>query len=153
MPGPDWVSGLFFWKEMRFILSIKILVVAPLTTSNWVCYNKMVHQGIEVLIIQNSHPGLGTRILPIQCLFFKLKAALCPILTGSCQSHSCPVPWIKTEQDSGTLQYTNPFCVPCFLFVGYRLCSASLTFPEFQRADSNHCWSGTGGDTETGEEQ
>ena len=31
---------------------------------------------------------------------------------------------------------TNPFCVPCFLFVGNRLHSASLTFPEFQTADS-----------------
>ena len=146
MPGPDWVSGLFFWKEMRFILSIKILVVAPLTTSNWVCYNKMVHQGIEVLIIQNSHPGLGTRILPIQCLFFKLKAALCPILTGSCQSHSCPVPWIKTEQDSVGVWSTELFCFPSFLLVGYRLYSASLTLPEFQRTDPNSCWSEKGGE-------
>ena len=61
VPGPDWVSGLFFWKEMRFILSIKIPVVTPPTTSNWVCYTKMADQQIEVLIIQDSDLGLGTQ--------------------------------------------------------------------------------------------
>ena len=47
----------------------------------------------------------------------------------------------------------KPFYVPCFLFVGNRLHSASMTFPEFQRADSNSCYSGKGGDAETREEQ
>jgi len=41
----------------------------------------------------------------------------------------------------------------CFLFVGNRLYSASLTFPEFQRADSNICLSGEGGDGEVKENQ
>ena len=34
VPGPKWVSGLCFCEEMRFILSIKIPVVIPPTTSN-----------------------------------------------------------------------------------------------------------------------
>ena len=49
--GPTWVSGLFFWKEMRFVLPIKIPVVTPPTTSNQVCYIKMADQGIEILTI------------------------------------------------------------------------------------------------------
>ena len=61
VPGPDWVSGLFSWKEMRFILPIKIPVVTPPTTSNWVCYTKMADQGTEILIIQDSDPELGTQ--------------------------------------------------------------------------------------------
>ena len=40
---------------------------------------------------------------------------------------------------------TNPFCVPHFLFVGNRLHSASMTFPEFQRAGSNSCSPGSEG--------
>ena len=47
----------------------------------------------------------------------------------------------------------KPFCVPHFLFVGNRLHSASLTFPEFQREGSNSCLSGKGGDAETRAEQ
>ena len=61
VPYPDWALGLFFWKEMRFILSIKSPVVTPPTTSNWVCYNKMADQGIEILIIQDSDLELGTQ--------------------------------------------------------------------------------------------
>ena len=80
------------------------------------------------------------------------EAVLCPILTEGYQSHSCPVPWVKTERDSMGLWSTDPFCVSCFLFVGYRFHSASLTFPEFQRADPNSCWSEKGGDTETEKE-
>ena len=34
-----------------------------------------------------------------------------------------------------------------FLFVGYRLYSASLIFSEFQKEDPNSCWSEKGGDT------
>ena len=63
-------------------------------------------------------------ILTIQCLF----STLCPILTGSYQSHSCPGPWIKTEQDSIEIWSTDPFCFPCFLFLGYKLHPASLTW-------------------------
>ena len=39
------------WKEMRFILSIKIPVVTPPTASNLVCYTKMIDQGIDILIV------------------------------------------------------------------------------------------------------
>ena len=46
---------------MRFILSIKISVVTPPTTSNWACYTKMADQGIEILIIQDSDLGLETQ--------------------------------------------------------------------------------------------
>ena len=69
------------------------------------------------------------------------------------RSHNCPVPWIRTEQDSMGVWSTDPFCVPCFLIVGYRLYSASLTLPEFQRTDPNSCWSEKGRDTKTGEKQ
>ena len=48
-------------KRNRFILSIKIPVIPPPATSNWVCYNKMADQGIEILIIQGSDLGLGTQ--------------------------------------------------------------------------------------------
>ena len=48
-------------KKMRFILSIKIPVIIPPITSNWVCYTKMADQGIEILIIQDSDLGLGTQ--------------------------------------------------------------------------------------------
>ena len=44
---------------------------------------------------------------------------------------------------------TNPFRVSPFLFVGNKLHSASLNFPEFQRADSNSCLPGEGGNAET----
>ena len=60
VPGPDWVSGLFS-KEMRFILSIKIPVIRPPATSNWVCYTEITDQRIEILIIQGSDLGLGTQ--------------------------------------------------------------------------------------------
>ena len=36
----------------------------------------------------------------------------------------------------------KPFCVPLFLFVGNRLHSTSMTFPESRTADSNSCSSG-----------
>ena len=78
----------------------------------------------------------------------QIEAGLCPMLAGSGQSHCCPVSWIKTEQGSVGLQSTYPFCVLCFLFVGYRVHSSSLTFPESQRAYSDSCLSGKGGDTE-----
>ena len=48
---------------------------------------------------------------------------------------------------------TDMFYVFYFLSVEYRFHSASLTFPEFQRVDSNNCQSGKGGDTETEEKQ
>ena len=39
----------------------------------------------------------------------------------------------ETQQDPVGLLVTKAFCVPCFLFVGNRFHSASLTFSEFQR--------------------
>ena len=53
----------------------------------------------------------------------------------------------------GILPGTNPFCVPYFLSVGNRLHSASVTFPELHRPDSNSCSSGKRGNTETKKEQ
>ena len=63
MRGPDWVSSLFFWIPwgMRFILSIKIPVATLPTTSNWVGFTKMTDKEIEILIIKDSDPGLGTQ--------------------------------------------------------------------------------------------
>ena len=48
-------------KKKTFILSIKIPVIPPPATTNWVCYNKMADQGIEILIIQGSDLGLRTQ--------------------------------------------------------------------------------------------
>ena len=54
----------------------------------------------------------------------------------------------ETEQDPVGPSGVQILPVFSFLFVGNRLHSASLTFPEFQRADSNNWWSGKGGDAE-----
>ena len=68
------------------------------------------------------------------CLLFKavlLPEQRCPpskTLKG--QYISC----YQIEQDAVVLRGTNPFRGPHFLFVGSRLHSASMTFPEFQRA-------------------
>ena len=48
-------------ERERFILSIKIPVIPPPASTNWVCYNNMADQGIEILIIQGSDLGLGTQ--------------------------------------------------------------------------------------------
>ena len=42
-------------------MSIKILVITPPTTSDWVCYIKMADKGTEILIKQDSDLGLGTQ--------------------------------------------------------------------------------------------
>ena len=60
-------------KKMRSILSIKISVIPPPATSNWVRYSKMTDQEIEILIIQGSDLRL-----PIQCLFSKLRQSYDP---------------------------------------------------------------------------
>ena len=52
----------------------------------------------------------------------------------------------------GPSQVEILFRVPSFC-VGNMLHSASLTFPEFQGADSNSCLSGEGGETEAKEGQ
>ena len=46
---------------------------------------------------------------------------------------------MKQSRTPWALLGTSPSCVLCFLFVGYKLHSASHTFPEIQRADSNSC--------------
>ena len=48
-------------KEKKFILSIKTPVIPFPATTNWVCYNKMADQGIEILIVQGSDLRLGTQ--------------------------------------------------------------------------------------------
>ena len=48
-------------KKKKFILSIKTPVIPSPATTNWVCYNKMADQGIEILIIQGSDLRLGTQ--------------------------------------------------------------------------------------------
>ena len=110
VPYPDWALGLFFWKEMRFILSIKSPVVTPPTTSNWVCYlNGRSWVGLKFY-------SYKTQIQDLELKYFQFnvcsptEAALCPILMGSC----CPVPWIRTEQDSGVLVHRS-FLYPPFL--------------------------------------
>ena len=52
---------------------------------------------------------------------------------------------VEMKQDPVVLLDTNPFCVPCFLFVGNRFNSVSLSFPEFQ--------TGTEADAEVKEEE
>ena len=48
-------------KRKRFTLSIKTPVIPSPATTNWVGYNKMADQGIEILIIQGSDLRLGTQ--------------------------------------------------------------------------------------------
>ena len=51
-----WLSDFHLFHLLSLI---KIPVVTPPTTSNWVCYTKMADQEIEILIIQDSYLGLG----------------------------------------------------------------------------------------------
>ena len=71
VPGPIWVSGWFSLvpKRMKSILLTKVAVVTSPTTSNWILCTKLVDQGIEILINQDSDPGLGTQIYLIWYLF------------------------------------------------------------------------------------
>ena len=55
---------------------------------------------------------------------------------------------IETKQDT-VGSWAQNLCVPHFRFVGNRPHSAFMIFPKFQRADSNSCYSGKGGDVET----
>ena len=45
----------------------------------------------------------------------------------------------ETEQDSVRHLSTKPICVPCFLFLGNRLYSASMTFSVFQMLLAKSC--------------
>ena len=76
--GLDWVSGLFFWKEMRFILSIKIPVVTPPTTSNWVCYINGRPRDCDFNHTRLRSRTWNSETLPIQCLFSKLRQSYTP---------------------------------------------------------------------------
>ena len=46
---------------------------------------------------------------------------------------------MKQSRTLWALLGTSPSCVLCFWFVGHKLHSASHTFPDIQRADSNSC--------------
>ena len=61
--------------------------------------------------------------------FFRLRHIFTPY------HYSCAYVWNRAEP-CGVFLGTNPYHVPCFLFVGNGLHSASLTFPEFQRAQT-----------------
>ena len=115
VPYPDWALGLFFWKEMRFILSIKSPVVTPPTTSNWVCY-------------------LNGRSWDWNFIHTRLRSRTWSSNTSSSMSvlqlrqHCAPFWWEAVAQFpefelSRTLGFwcTDPFCILHFLFVGYRL--------------------------------
>ena len=62
-------------------MSIKIPVIPPPATSNWVCYNKMADQGTEILIIQGSDLGLELRNASNSVSILQAEAVRCPILT------------------------------------------------------------------------
>ena len=79
-------------KKKRFILSIKIPVVTPPTTSNWVCYIKMADQGIEILIIQDSDLELKTQEYFQFNVYTPSWGSPMLHLTRSYHSHSCLVP-------------------------------------------------------------
>ena len=89
-----------------------------------------------------NHTRLRSRtwnsgILPIQCLFSKLRQSYAPFWQEVITVIVAQFPKLKLSRTlwgSGVQIY-----VLHFLSVGYRLHSASLTFPEFQRVDSNNC--------------
>ena len=87
----------------------------------------------------------NSRILPIQCLFSKLRWSYAPFWQKVITVIVALFPKLKLSRtlwggDSG---------VQICCTVGYRLYSASLTFPEFQRVDSNNCQSEKGRNTKT----
>ena len=103
----------------------------------------MADQGIEILIIQGSDLRLG--ILPIQCLFSKLRWSYAPFWQKVITVIVALFPKLKLNR---TLRGGDSGVQICCT-VKYRLYSASLTFPEFQRVDSNNCQSEKGRNTET----
>ena len=87
----------------------------------------------------------NSRILPIQCLFSKLRRSYAPFWQKVITVIVALFPKLKLNRtlwggDSG---------VQICCTVKYRLYSASLTFPEFQRVDSNNCQSKKERNTET----
>ena len=77
VPCPAWVSGLFFWKEMRFILSIKIPVVTP-STSNWSVTPKWQIKDWDFVHTGHRYRTWNSGILAIQVLFSKLRQSYVP---------------------------------------------------------------------------
>ena len=72
-------------------------------------------------------------------LLFVFLLLSCLFITRGAQART------KSEQlPVGPSGYRS-FPLPCFLLVGSRIHSASESFPEFLRADSNSCSSGKGG--------
>ena len=116
-------------KKKKFILSIKTPVIPSPATTNWVCYNKMADQGIEILIIQGSDLGLGTQEYFQFSLFSKLKQSYAPFWQEVITVIVALFPKLKLSR---TLWGDNSGVQICCT-VKYRLYSASLTFPEFQR--------------------
>ena len=84
----SFLRGLFY--------SILFAVFTLPTTSNWVWYNKIADEGIEILIIEDSHPKLGTYKYFQSVSILQIKEGIWPILAGSEQSCCSQVPWIKT---------------------------------------------------------
>ena len=84
-------------------------------------------------------------ILPIQCLFSKLRQSYVPFWQEVITVIVAPFPKLKLNR---TLQGGDSAVQICCT-VKYRLYSASLTFPEFKRVNSNNCQSEKRRDTET----
>ena len=84
-------------------------------------------------------------ILPIWCLFSKLRRSYAPFWQKVITVIVSLFPKLKLNK---TLRGSDSGVQICCT-VKYRLFSASSTFPEFQRVDSNNCQSEKGGNTET----
>ena len=91
----------------------------------------------------------NSRILPIQCLFSKLRRSYAPFWLKVITVLVALFPKLKLDR---TLQGGNSGVQICCT-VKYRLYPASLTFPEFQRVDLNNCQSEKGRNTKTEEKQ
>ena len=86
---------------------------------------KEVRLFLEIISDHETHPPFCYKInLPL------------PLKKLALFSHLLP---LKSSRTLGGSWTQKPLCVPRFLFVGNRLHSASMTFPEFQRAGSNSC--------------
>ena len=114
---------------------MSIPVIPPPVTTNWVCYNKMADQGIKILIIQSSDLGLGTQEYFQFSVSSKLRQSYAPFWQQVITVIVALFPKLKLNSVGWRLWSTDLLCVLHFLSVEYRLHSAFLTFPEFQRVD------------------
>ena len=81
--------------------------------------------------------SVWTQIMSVKTCVLELNWAHSDLQTmKSNTNRSCDVRVIRSRALWGSWTQ-KPFCVPHFLIIGNRLHSASLTFPEFQQADSN----------------